>query len=313
MSDEEQSAEVDDPVAAAALAALPPLDVGMYFDVPHERYHADPCPEPSLSASTAKRIVQECALEGWYYHPRLGKGQEDGSAASRSGSLIDTLLMGYGPTIVVVPYDGYQSKDAKRMRDEAVALGKMPIIEKKFDAAMVAVDAVKKRLLETRGFAFDGKSQVTMIWRQGSIWCRGRIDHLKTLVMYDLKWYESSSPRAVKRACGEYGIEIQAVAYEEAMGTLYPERKGEFRYQPIFIQNKPPYAINMSPLHETMLELGKLRWKRAKRVWAASMKSGVWPDHGDRTPVEATKFQIEDEMLAGMGPAPKDGDESIPF
>jgi hypothetical protein len=226
VSDEEQAAEADGPGAAAALAALPPLDVGLHFDIPHERYHADPCPEPSLSASTAKRLVQECALEGWYYHPRLGKGQEDGSAASRGGSLIDTLLMGYGPTIVVVPYDGYQSKDAKRMRDEAVALGKMPIIEKKFDAAMVAVDAVKKRLIETRGFAFDGKSQVTMVWRQGSIWCRGRIDHLKTLIMYDLKWYESSSPRAVKRACGEYGIEIQAVAYEEAMGDAVPGAEG---------------------------------------------------------------------------------------
>ena len=40
--------------------------------MPARDYHADPGETPTLSASIAKRIVNESPLHAWLKHPRLG-------------------------------------------------------------------------------------------------------------------------------------------------------------------------------------------------------------------------------------------------
>ena len=41
------------------------------YDLPMAEYHADPCPEPSLSSSIIRLLCSASPLHAWTAHPRL--------------------------------------------------------------------------------------------------------------------------------------------------------------------------------------------------------------------------------------------------
>ena len=49
---------------------------GVYYDMTTDEYHADPCPEPSLSASIAETIWRESPNHARNEHPRLNPNFE---------------------------------------------------------------------------------------------------------------------------------------------------------------------------------------------------------------------------------------------
>ena len=56
------------PVQPLTEAVLQP---GIYFDISERAYHADPCPAPSLSASSGKVLLNRSARAFQWMHPRL--------------------------------------------------------------------------------------------------------------------------------------------------------------------------------------------------------------------------------------------------
>lgn len=49
---------------------------GLYLGVPEAEYHADPCPEPSLSSTIAKTLLASSPLHAAVRHPRLARQQQ---------------------------------------------------------------------------------------------------------------------------------------------------------------------------------------------------------------------------------------------
>jgi hypothetical protein len=43
-----------------------------FLDVSTAEYHADPCAQPSLSASIARELIHKSPLHAWQVHPKLG-------------------------------------------------------------------------------------------------------------------------------------------------------------------------------------------------------------------------------------------------
>ena len=64
------------------------------YEIPATEYHADPCPEPSLSASVARTLIDRSPLHAWMQHPKLGGQQEEKPAARMSlGSAAHSVIL----------------------------------------------------------------------------------------------------------------------------------------------------------------------------------------------------------------------------
>lgn len=274
------------------------LAPGLHADVPHEVYHADPCPVPSLSSSIAKRLIADSPMHAWHAHPRLGNGErEDSTTAQDSGTLIDRLIFDSGPIIVEVKADNFRTKLAQEQRDAALAAGHIPVLTHVLAEALKTAVKVIDRLAE-RGVRFKGQSQVTAIWQEGETWRRGRFDHWveETATIYDLKWVKSANPEAVARHMITYGVDIQAAAYIKAVETLRPDLAGRVKFQPLFIENGPVMAMCIRPIAGTMRELGQRKWKRAGELWDRCLATGTWPDYGDEGQIEAPEWALTADM-----------------
>jgi hypothetical protein len=98
------------------------------YEMPPADYHADPCPEPSLSCTGIKRLLEHrfsdaCAARMRYLmdHPQPYKHVWNfGKAAHR-------MLLGKGEEIVEIPFDDYRKKEAKELRDAALDAGCCPL------------------------------------------------------------------------------------------------------------------------------------------------------------------------------------------
>lgn len=276
---------------------LPP---GLHLDVPHEVYHADPCPAPSLSSSIARRLVAESPLHAWNAHPRLGNGErEDGTAAQDNGTLIDRLIFDSGPLIVEVKADNFRTKLAQEQRDAAHAAGHIPVLSHVLAEALKTAVKVVDRLAE-RGVRLKGQSQVTAIWQEGETWRRGRFDHWVeesgAATIYDLKWVKSARPDDIARHMITYGVDIQAAAYVKAVETLRPDLAGRVKFQPLFVENGAVLAMCIRPIAGTMRELGQRKWKRAGEMWDRCLAADHWPDYGDEGQIEAPEWALTADM-----------------
>jgi len=275
---------------------------GLYPSISHEGYHADPCPSPSLSASIAHKLVTRSPLHAWHAHPKLGAGErEDPTAAMDNGTLVHRMLLGKGPDLVRVEADDWRTKAAKEARDAAREAGKLAVLAEKLDAAIVLSETLTKRLKDEHGIVLDGLSEVTAVWREGDVWCRGRFDHWKELgvagTIYDLKFVDNASPEAFARHMVNYGSDIQEAAYVSAVETLYPPMAGRVRFWFIAIESSPPHPIQVYGSAGSMRELGRRKWRRAVDLWSSCLSSGKWPGYGsDVLTVEAPAWEVAKDM-----------------
>lgn len=286
--------------AAPALAALPPLDVGLHFDVPADRYHNDPCPTPSLSASVAK-LVLSSALKGWQAHPRLGGGleeDEDEPDAPRArGSIVDQLIFGGGPEIVECDFKDWRKKVAKEAREEAYARGALPVLAHKLAKYREAAEAIKATLtakLARNGYenVFEmGRSQVTMIWKSpAGGYRRGRTDYLLLLpdweaptsyLILDLKNSYDASPAGAERSMNNFDAQIQRASYVDGIETLFPQLTGRGEMWFMFAEHTPPFDGTINRCSGEGRELGEHQWRRAGRTWDECVAKDVWPGYPD--------------------------------
>jgi hypothetical protein len=270
------------------LPPLPPLDPGIYLDITHDRYHADPATRPSLSSSIAQILAEKNAFKAWHAHPRLGApAPRAGTRATNGGSILHNLVLGIGQEIEVVDSDAFRTKDAKAKRDAAIAAGKVPIVAAKFEALQAMAELLRARMA-AKGVDLAGKREVTAIWERDGVLCRCRFDHLAedALIIDDLKFTTDASPEAFTAKMIEYGYDIQWAAYVEAIETLIPEVAGRVRMRFVAVEcneDDPANEVSVIEPDGTMRELGARRWRRAKATWQRSLAAGLeekfWPGY----------------------------------
>ena len=109
------------------------LPVGLHMGIPHDRYHADPCERPSLSAHIAMELIKHSAGHAAKIHPRIGgERHAESNGAMDTGSLLHGLILGGGAPIVEVDAKAWNTNDAKAKRDEAMKAGKIAVLAHKF-------------------------------------------------------------------------------------------------------------------------------------------------------------------------------------
>lgn len=254
------------------------------YTLPAEAYHADPCPEPSLSGSVAIPLVHRSPRHAWWAHPRLNtEGEREESNRMDLGTVAHALLLQAGGPIEVIEAENYTTKAAREARDAAREAGRTPVLTAAYEQAQ-GMAAKARAFLDNAviGWA-DGAPEQVMAWREGDAWCRGMVDWLMNdrQVVVDYKTTGTSArPDDVERHMFDMNYHLKAAFYERGLNVLNPEGAGRRKFLFLFQETDAPYECSLVTLSEGAMMIGRKQATYAIRRWQQCMRSGVWPGYG---------------------------------
>lgn len=251
--------------------------------MPAEQYHADPCEQPSLSSSIAKIICSASPLHAWTAHPRLNPNYTPEEAEKFDiGTAAHYLLLEGMPEIVVIEAPDWRTNAAKDARDEARAAGKLPLLEKHWGAVQAMVEAARIQLegISAAPPIFtDGKPEQMLVWDDGGVTCRARLDWLRDdhSAIDDYKTTSrTANPEAWSRSLFGMGYDIQAAFYLRGLQALTGQQ-ADWRW--VVQETAPPYALSVVSLNPAALELADAKVIYALNRWRECLAANVWPGY----------------------------------
>lgn len=280
------------------------------LDCSPSQYHADPSPDPSLSSTVAKLLCFATPAHAKLAHPRLTlRGMvdsvDDPTPAQLRGTLTHALVLGKGADIVEVNADDWKTKAAREARTAIRAEGKQAVLVHKLAESRLGAITVRARLAALGyDLAGPGESEVVILAHLTAsdgtrVPARIMVDRLAPTFALDLKTLESAHPDSCQRQANQYGHNLQRAfyvkvieAYCEAAGIPVPP----FRFA--FAETDAPHAVTISDVDGSGRELGEMQLTRAVDLWAACIKTGVWPARyrDGRTSLRAAPWDLQAEM-----------------
>ena len=260
------------------LDALPTLIEGMDFPA----YLADPAPEPSLTSSLCRQLLQTAPRKVWQTTARLNA---DFEAEQKSifdlGSAAHALFVGQGAPLVVVDAPDWRTKAAREQRDAAYAEGKTPIkINDMRRVEAMAFAAVEQCIghPDLEKLIEDCHREASIFWREDGVTCRCRpdlyaADNDSTVIHYKTTG-ATISPYTLSRYAASLGWEIIAAHYAAGIAALTGQEPRQFF---AVQETEPPYLALVAELDDAFLELGKMRRRRVLKIWAWCLRERKWP------------------------------------
>lgn len=266
---------------------------GIHRDMDSKTYFGDPCNKPSLSQSIAKVLLDNSPLHARLEHPRLCPPTADDDEvekyvkAQAIGNAAHKILLGRGKEVEIIQFDSFRKDDAKDLRDEAYAAGRVPILEKHMANAeqMVAAAWAQLEQHEANTTFKNGWGEVAIICEQDGVWLRSLVDwlhaDLRTLDDYKSGGV-SVAPHVVGMRMVDQGWDIQAAMQERILDELDPDGRGRRRHRFIAQENKPPYALTVCELSESVLTMGRKKLQAAINIWRDCIETDFWPGYTNR-------------------------------
>lgn len=267
------------------------LKQGIHYDVPPADYFADPAPEPSLTQSIAKVLIDRSPLHAWYAHPRLNPDfRPDDQTKFDIGNIAHSLMVGRGKSIEVIEFDDWRTKAAKEAREKAAAEGKLAVLGKHFAKASRMVAAAREQLA-LRGldhFSRDGNGEVVTVWSEPGIldntdiWMRQMVDWLSSdrREFIDFKTTDMSvAPHGIDRLMFNAGWSIQAAMAERGLDAIDPNNAGRRKFYFVAQETEIPYALTVVQLTRGPLTMGHKQLDHAVKMWSECITRGVWPGY----------------------------------
>ena len=290
------------------------------YQIHDDEYHADAlCPTPSLSSTIARLILSATPKHAWHAHPRLNPSTEEQKATTLDvGSAMHALLLGSGRDIEPLDFPNFTTKAAKAERDEARAMGKIPLLLKDFQAAerLVAIaHAEVARFPELVGL-FDGALfEHAAVWREGPLWCRAKLDIVRIfpefILIGDFKSTErSAAPAVIHRQVFNMGYDMQLAFYRRGLRRVLGPDCPPIRCVMITQERAGPGALSIVEPDEEVLTLADKKIAAAMQLWGTCMERSEWPSYPPfieqvkLPPWAETQWldrEINDDRLAGAG------------
>lgn len=268
------------------------LGVGI-FDIPAALYHADPCPQPSLSSSIAKLICLSSPAHARERHPRLNAAAVEEEAEHFDiGTAAHSVLLEGEASVAIIDAKDWRTNAAKDARDVARANGRVPLLAKTWDNVKAMVAAARAQLdrnIDGAAQMFTaGEPERTIIWQDDGVWCRARLDWLRPdpgpFGQWAIDDYKSTSasanPDTWTRTMFTNGFDLQAAWYRRGLQKL-TGFEGTFRF--CVQETYPPYALAVIALGPDALVIAEKKCLYALDVWRACQRDGVWPTYARRT------------------------------
>jgi len=261
-------------------------------------YHADPCEQPSFSASLGKVILDQSPLHAYLAHPRLGGEVREPSSAMEFGTLVHKLILGEGASVVSVNADNWKTAAAREQREAARAAGKLAVLASTLDEAAKIQEAFRKQYPADEAALFDrGDSERVLIIDQPNhksgkadarVYARGMMDRVlidlinNTARIWDIKTCADASLDAIERTIYERHYDMQMMCYEWLLGIARPELVGRITTQLVFIESSAPHCVVPVELDGMFRQIGRSKLGRAWDTWCECCASGIWPGYTDR-------------------------------
>lgn len=260
------------------------MNPGIHLGVAEAVYHADPCHEPSASASILRLMVDASPAHAWHAHPRLNPAHAptDPSSDMLLGTAAHALILEQRDIVDVIEAADWRGKDAREAKKAALAAGRVPILADDFHAIEGMAKAVRHTLgtqHEAHDFMVESDTEATLIWHD-DFWCRARVDVLPRRdgwPVYDLKTTRgSASPAMWSRRLFDDGKDIQAAFYLRGLRALGRD-PGPFRF--VVVEQEPPHCVSVIQLEPEAVDFAKRRLDAALSMWENCLRNNVWPGY----------------------------------
>ena len=275
------------------------IEPGIYT-MPAEAYHADPCPEPSLSSSMARAICRDSPAHARLLHPRLtAVVTEEEAERFDVGTAAHALLLEGVNAVEVIDAKDWRTNAAKDARDAARRAGKIPLLSHVWVHVEAMLAATRRQLAQHgdgRHMFLNGAAEQTLVWREADeTWCRARLDWLRPGAIDDYKTTKgSANPEDVQRTLFANGWDIQAAFYLRGLQVLTGEDATmRFACQ----ENYPPYALSVIALGPDAMMLAEKKVRYALEQWRTCLRSDRWPSYPTQTAYVSLPPWIETAWL----------------
>lgn len=264
-----------------------PLKEGIFYDYPEHMYHADPCSDPSLSASIIKPLLTQSPLHAWYKHSRLNPSYEPENKNSFDiGRAAHSLILNDPKNFEIVDAPDWRKKENQEKRDNAYICGRIPLLKSQHEEVLAMVARATEQLTThecENAFSIKGKSEVTLIWQECDVWCRARVDYIAEngRDFYDYKTTDqSANPENASRLIFNLRYDITSAFYRRGIRKLFGIENPNYRF--VIQEKEAPYALSIVALDPAAEGLADRKIDEAIRLWGECLRTNTWPGYTNR-------------------------------
>lgn len=253
------------------------------YEIPAEVYHGDCCIAPSLSASGAVEILDECPRMFWHNSYLNPEREIEDKRCFTLGTCAHMLFLEphlMEEKVAIIDAENYRTKAAQELKKAAQDAGKLPILSHEFSDVL----AMRRELFShpVAGKAFQsGRAEQTLIWQDEitGVWCKSRPDWIPTSGTYliDYKTSTTANPEAFQRKAAELGYYQKAAWQMEGMKAVTGERPRRFYF--VLQSVKAPYLVSVFELDSGSIMWGDILNAKSREVFAKCLKEDRWPSY----------------------------------
>lgn len=257
------------------------MKTGLYPKMPMQEYLAI----KAFSSGLGQRILAQSPLHAWVESPWNPDRERDDSGTADIGTFAHAMLLEGGTdALVICPFDDWRKNDAKAMRDDARAAGKLPILQAKVPEVQAMVEAAKHFILESEvtGLFDTGTPEQTLVFEAGGVLCKARPDWLaddrKICLSYKTT-AGSAQPNAWIRTQLP-GYDMGIVLYERCVRAATGTE--QTRVVTLVQEQSAPWSCSLVGLSPAWQAMAESKLNLALATWSACLKSGKFPAYPTR-------------------------------
>lgn len=289
-----------------ALAAVVPVNDGLYPRIPDTVYHADP---HSLSSSGARLLLAKTPAEFLQERiepPKPKKHYDEGHAAHYVVLGEGAQLKVLDPAVHGLKADGKPadkpSGTAKWKQAEAAAReqGKTVITKAQMDNVQRMAGKVFQNPFAAKLLG-QGDAEVSAYWHddQTGVRLRARFDYLPERkgrqIIVDYKTAISAAPAEFAKSIANYGYNQQAAWYiDAAIEHGFDDPAFIFIVQ----MKAAPWLVSLHQIEPEWIELGRKKNREAINLYAECVETDVWPGHGDEVHTAQMPYWLRRQLEA---------------
>lgn len=272
---------------------------GIYYDLPGESYHSG----PGISNS-GLALIAKSPLHYWARYLDPMREPVEPTPALELGTAVHCAVLEpdrFREAYVTIPEDAPRKPTSVQLKaknpsdDTVAAIAWWSEFEEKHkDAKILSRDDFAKcqRIAESihghdaASILFaDGKAEVSIFWEdeETGVLCKIRPDWLMSSAIFDLKTTEDASPSGFTRSIFNYGYFRQAAFYLDGARAAGLDVDA-FMFGAV--EKSAPFASAFYYAEATMIEVGRMEYRRHLRTYAECLETGRWPGYPARiTPI----------------------------
>lgn len=268
------------------------VTAGVYLtEISEKSYHADPCPAPSLSASTIKKLLVAPA-HAYAAHPRLNPNYEEKHEEKFDlGKAAHSLMLRDKKDFAIFDGADWRTKESKEFKEKAYKENKIPMLSDQWVRTQEMHERARSQIAASAfddAFNENGASEVTVIWQEGDVWCRIRLDWWdKKKRFYDYKTTaDSANPETLSRLFSNLDYEITDAFYRRGIAAILGVDSPEYRF--VVQENYDPYLLSCVSFDPMAREQADRKVEYAIKLWGTCLKNNLWPGY----PVQMAQIGI---------------------